>query len=70
MSYTYKHHIPDIPSQYIIEFENKKPFRYWDLNFLIKDFKDITIFNKEKEDRDSFERTKKWTQTNHPELLM
>jgi hypothetical protein len=76
MSYTYKHHIPStINSQYIIEFENIefkiiKPFRYWDLSFLKKDFKDLTIFNKEQEDSDSFERTKKWTRTNHPELLM
>jgi hypothetical protein len=38
MKYSYKHHIPNIPSQYIIEFENKKPFRYWDLKFLKKDF--------------------------------
>jgi hypothetical protein len=62
--------VPNIPSQYIIEFENEKPFRYWDLRFLKKDFKDSPIFNKEQEDVDSFERTKKWTQTNHPELLM
>jgi hypothetical protein len=57
-------------AQYIIEFENKKPFRYWDLNFLKKDFKDSPIFNREQEDVDSFERTKKWTRTNYPELLV
>ena len=70
MSYTYKHHVPNIPSQYIIEFENKKPFRYWDLKFLKKDFKDTTIFNREQEDIDSFERTKKWTRMNLPEMLV
>jgi hypothetical protein len=70
MKYSYKHHIPNIPAQYIIEFKGEKPFRYWDLKFLKKDFKDTTIFNREKEDIDSFERTKKWTQMNYPELLV